>query len=141
LAPECLVADDARFAGQFALVVEGASLSRRFLIASQWQGEQLQFVGFNEIGARLFHGQMAAGRLTAEASRLYRGPAVEPLVWGLLVHQVGEHLPGCWPQGKLQTEGKLTILKQGRQVLYHSSASGRFALPSEGAEVRIERLD
>ncbi len=149
LPQDCLTAGDARLAGQFALVVTPIAESgiakdpsnRRVLIASQWQNEQLRFVGFNAIGAKLFHGHMAQGQFMTEASPLYRGAAVESLMWGLLVHQLGTHLPACWPQGQVRKESNRFVLYQDKQVVYRSSASGQFTLPSENVAVRIERLE
>ena len=141
LATDCLAEGEPRLAGQFALVVEQQQRAHRLLIASQWQQGQLQLVGFNPVGAKLFQGRLEKGRVTVDTTRLYRGPAVESLLWGLLIHQLRDTLPACWPSVQLETKAGVLSLRQGDKLIYSAVVPNRFTLPVEEVSVRLKRLD
>lgn len=141
LATDCLATEEPRLAGQFTLVVEREQLIHRLLVVNQWHHGQLQVVGFNPVGAKLFQGRLENGQVTVESSRLYRGPAAESLIWGLLVHQLRESLPACWPPLQLETQRGILSLRQGGKLIYSGVAPNRFALPAEDVSVRIKRLN
>lgn len=137
----CLAMGDARLAGQFALVVEHEQSTYQLLVVNQWRDQQLQFVGFNAVGAKLFQGQLDRGQISADSIRLYRGPDAQSLLWGLLMHQLREQLPDCWPPGQLEVQGETVSLQQKGRIIFSSVAKNQFVLPPRDIRVRVERLN
>lgn len=137
----CLAAGKQRLAGQFALHVEQEQTSHRLLVVTQWREQTLQFVGFNAVGAKLFSGHLENNRVMAEVARFYRGPDVEILLWGLLLHQLREQLPQCWRSGRFQLAPmEPPGLRRGSQLVFTSHTPVQFQLPSKNITVEVKEL-
>ncbi len=142
---QCFAPGDERLVGEFALSVKQDAATHQLLVVNAWQDQQLQFVGFNAVGAKLFHGQVDAGRVATQTSPLYRGPDAEKLIWGLLVHQLRDQLPRCWSVAELTVvsddgAGTMIVRRKG-ELMLRSNAQNRFEMPADGIDARVQRLN
>lgn len=141
---ECVVMEDSRLEGQFVLEVTQGQQNQQLLVVNQWHQQQLQLIGFNAVGAKLFNGQLHGNQIVVDTSRLYRGPAAEFLLWALVLHQLREQLPNCWSSVTVQVgpgdPPQQVRLRDGGKPIFSSNAATGYALPAEGIEVRVRQL-
>lgn len=87
---------------------------------AQPEGDKLEFVALDPIGARLFTGSINAGRIAIQTAPFYRGADPVTLIQGYHLWQQRERAQRCWPSGNQllgrQPEGDL-VLSAGRQTL------------------------
>ena len=135
-----------KIVSRLALSVKQDAVTHQLLVVNAWQDQQLQFVGFNAVGAKLFHGHVDAGQVAAQSSPLYRGPDAGKLMWGLLMHQLRDQLTHCWSVAELTvvepdgSAGIVAVRRKGDLVL-RSSTPSRFDMPAEGIHAGVQRLN
>lgn len=126
-------------------IIDGEQRTQ-LLLSAQQQANTLALVGLNPVGARLFSGELRAGRITVQAASHYRGADPVLLLWGYSLWLSQTQAQGCWSNDTLQLRSLTTDelqLWQGKQLVasWNPAFPAEIALPQAELRLRMRAMD